>query len=147
MLNLSRTFLNFLKKFFVPDTLAAPGAYTCFQRAFLPLAVLVRCTFHALGLQAVHHPIQNRPPHALEPLRLAKPLDQRGADRVICANKGTAAPAPSQHIVAETAQRPHLGAIRIRHLAFIRKISLKGASSSAARLLAKVAASAYLCCS
>lgn len=77
----------------------------------LPVLVFVGSVFETLVLQLCDHAIQHASPQLLEPLGLAEPLDQGGADGIVGLDKGSAVPGLCQGIVTETAQRPNLGTI------------------------------------
>ena len=79
-----------------------------FYLSNLPNLVFVRSGFHALSLEIPDHPIQLAAPHVLEPVGLAKPLYQSGADGVVQMDEQTAIPAGGQGVIAVPTQGPNL---------------------------------------
>ena len=79
--------------------------------SFPPIPIVVRCIFHTVIIEALHHVVQYAMPHLLKPFGLAKPLYDCGADCVVCTDKCSAKYSLCQCVVSETTQRPDLRAV------------------------------------
>ena len=121
--------------------------------SFPPILIVVRCIFHTVIIEALHHVGQYAMPHLLKPFGLAKPLYDRGADRVVCANERSAKYSLCQRIISETTQRSdlrtvigtvhaccHIAALAVAVVIRSEHSGVAGASAFAAGILMMVAA-------
>ena len=74
----------------------------------LPFSVCVRCVFDTVIVEAPYQIIQYAMPYLLKPSVLSKPLYDRGADRIICADERPARQCFCQNIISEAAKCPNL---------------------------------------
>lgn len=77
----------------------------------LPVLILIGGALHALGLEAVHQPVQGGLAEPLKPGGSAEPADQGGADGVVEPDEGPSGRGGGQLAVPEAAEGPDLGTV------------------------------------
>lgn len=77
----------------------------------LPAAVFIGCRRESSRLKAAHHVVELAAPHTLEPIGLAKPPHERGADGVVRLDERPTPKRLGKFEVTVATQRPDLRAV------------------------------------